>query len=119
MIDLTHAQRADISARPILYQNQAALLKAMLQEDLCAEYRQRMARQKSAQRRNPRWQTDADIRAIIARHGPISSRAIANHLNRSQSFAQTHCVRMMAEGKLRRTSLWNGKVQGYIYGVVK
>ena len=111
---LTPAQRADIKANPIKYQNEAALLRAMDKEGpLSVDAHRQSAPPK------PRAEVEADIIAVLDQHGRMTAPAVSERIGKSPGFAPVHLARMAKEGKIKRTSISTGKARIFLYEVVK
>ena len=111
---MTPAHRADIKAKPIRHQNEAALIRAMSKEGpLSVKTHRQSAPSK------PRADVEADIIAVLDQHGRMTAPAVSEHLGKSRSFAHVHLARMDDEGKIKRTSITTGKARIFLYGVGK
>ena len=111
---MTPAHRADIKAKPIRHQNEAALLRAMRKEGpLSVKTHRQSAPPK------PRAEVEADIIAVLDQHGRMTGRAVSDHMGKSRNFAHVHLARMADEGKIKRTSISTGKARIFLYEVGK
>jgi len=111
---MTPALRAAIKANPIKYQNEAALLQAMEKEGPLSTHTHRQSAP-----HKPRAEVEADIIAVLDQHGRMTAPAVSEHLGKSRNFAKVHLARMAEEGKIKRTSISNGKARIFLYEVVK
>ena len=111
---MTPAHRADIKANPIRHKNEAALRRAMEKEGpLSVETHRQSAPRK------PRAEVEADIIAVLDRHGCMTAPAVSEHLGKSRNFAHVHLKDMAEEGKLVRTAINTGKARIFLYEVGK
>ena len=111
---MTPAHRADINANPIRHQNEAALLRAMRNEGPLSKHTHR---QSSTPK--PRAEVEADIIAVLDRHGRMTAPAVSEHLGKSRRFAHVHLVRMAEEGRLVGTAIASGKARIFLYELGK
>ena len=111
---MTPAHRADIKANPIKYQNEAALRRAMKKEGPLSAHTHRQSAPPK-----PRAEVEADIIAVLDRHGRMTAPAVSEHLGKSRNFAHVHLARMAEEGELVRTAINTGKARIFLYGVVE
>ena len=111
---LAPAHHADIKANPIRYQNEAALLRAMKKEGPLSAHTDRQSTPPK-----PRAEVEADIIAVLDRHGRMTAPAVSGHMGKSRTFAHVHLVGMADNGKIKRTSISAGKARIYLYEVKK
>ena len=103
----TPAQAANLAAQDLLAARMA------IEGPLSAHTHRQSATPK------PRAEVEADIIAVLDRHGRMTAPAVSEHLGKSRNFAHVHLVRMAEEGKLVRTSISTGKARIFLYEVVK
>ena len=107
---MTFTQRADILAKPILFGNEDALARAMSKEGP-------LGIKAHLPPSLPRHEAEAEIIALLAKNGPMTARAVTEHLSTSANYAYRPLRRMADEGRIVRTAIRKGKVWINYYGV--
>ena len=103
-------QRADILAKPILFGNEDALARAMIKEGP-------LGIKAHLPPSLPRHEVEDEIIALLTKHGPMTVRAVTEHLSTVSNYAYRPLKRMADEGRIVRTPIGKGKVWVNHYGV--
>ena len=107
---MTFTQRADILAKPILFGNEDALARAMSKEGP-------LGIKAHLPPSLPRHEAENEIIALLAKHGPMTARAVTEHLSTSANDVYWVLRWMADEGRIVRTPIGKGEVWVYYYGV--